>query len=123
MGYDKPIRSFTDLYAWQEAHKLVLQVYKLIRNFPIEEKYGLNDQLRRASVSISSNIAEGFGRKCVPEKVRFYYIAHGSLTEVQNQLLIARDVGYIDEVIFSEINNQLVLVQKLINGLIRSTKL
>jgi four helix bundle protein len=80
-------------------------------------------QLRRALISITSNIAEGFGRRSLKEKVQFYYIAAGSLTEVQNQLLIAKDLGYITTEEFKEAANLSVEVAKLLNGLISKSKL
>lgn len=116
------IRSFTDLYTWQESHKLVLQVYKSTKKFPREETYSLVDQMKRCSVSISSNIAEGFSRNSKKEKQQFYSMAKGSLTELQNQLLVARDVGYISKEEFDKISNQTVLVHKLLNGLVKSAQ-
>lgn len=116
------IKSFTDLNAWKEAHKLVLMVYKLTKVFPPEEKFDLTSQIRRAVVSISSNIAEGFSRNSSKEKIQFYYTARGSLTEVQNQLLIAKDLGYLDNEKFKEVASQTVIVSKLINGLIKSLR-
>ncbi len=78
----KKIRSFTDLVAWQEGHKLVLSVYILTKSFPQEELYSLTNQLRRAVVSITSNIAEGFNRKTLNDKSHFYIMAHGSVALV-----------------------------------------
>ena len=116
------IRSFTDLNAWKEGHKLVLIIYKTTRLFPSDEKFGLCSQIQRAAVSITSNIAEGFSRNSSKEKVQFYYTSLGSLTEIQNQLLIARDLGYINQQLFNDIALQTVVVSKLINGLIKSLK-
>jgi len=116
------IKSFTDLNAWKEAHKLVLIIYQITRNFPKEELFGLVNQIRRAAVSITSNIAEGFSRSSYKEKSQFYAVALGSLTEVQNQLLIARDLGYITKDKFIEIANMTVTVNKLLNGLIKKSK-
>jgi len=99
------ISSFTDLNTWKEAHKLVLQIYILTKKFPKEEAYSLTDQIRRCTVSISSNIAEGFSRQSKKEKLQFYYTSKGSLTELQNQILIARDVGYINKEEFSNSQN------------------
>lgn len=113
------IRSFTDLYAWQEGHKLVLQIYSITKEFPKDEMFGLVSQMRRAAVSITSNIAEGFSRNTSKDKVQFYSMAHGSLTELQNQLIIARDTEYINKEEFSKIANQTVTVHKLITGLKR----
>ncbi len=116
------IQSFTGLIAWQEAHKLVLLVYRVTQTFPKEESFGLTNQLRRAAVSISSNIAEGFSRKSAKEKSQFYRMALGSLTEVQNQILISRDIQYVAKKEFDDIAQQTVIVSKLINGLIKSAK-
>lgn len=113
------IKSFTDLYAWQEGHKLVLMIYKTTENFPNKETFGLTNQMRRASVSVTSNIAEGFSRNTSKDKVQFYSMAHGSLTELQNQLIIARDIKYINKEEFSKIANQTVTAHKLITGLKR----
>jgi len=116
------IKSFTDLNAWKEAHVLVLKIYELTKNFPKEEQFGLTNQLRRAVVSITSNIAEGFSRSSYKEKSQFYSIALGSLTEVQNQLIIARDLGYITTKEFSELADKTITVSKLLNGLIKKSK-
>lgn len=118
----KKIQKFTDLIAWQEGHKLVLLVYKEIKNFPAEEKFGLSDQMRRAAVSITSNIAEGFTKKSAKEKCQFYNTAKASLTELQNQILIAKDVKYSDKDSFLKIAEQSVLVNKLLSGLLKSTR-
>jgi four helix bundle protein len=118
----KKIKSFTDLNAWKEAHELVVAVYKITKNYPKEEIFGLVNQMRRCAVSISSNLAEGFTRQSIKEKIQFYSISLGSLVELQNQLLISNDpnIGYIDNSSFNEIANQAVIVQKLIYGLKRS---
>lgn len=113
------IRSFTDLNAWKEAHKLVLMIYKYIKDFPSDEKYGLIEQIRRAAVSVSSNIAEGFSRHSKLEKKHFYYQSLGSLTEIQNQLLISRDIGYLQRDKFNLLADQTISVSKLINSLIK----
>ncbi|MEX2028320.1 MAG: four helix bundle protein [Candidatus Curtissbacteria bacterium] len=117
------IRSFTDLTAWKEGHKLVLQIYSTTKRFPEQEKFGLTNQIQRCAVSITSNVAEGFSRRNKKEKTQFFYTALGSLTELQNQLLIARDLGYIKVEGFKELADQTVVVSKLLNGLIKSSKL
>lgn len=117
---DTKIKSFTDLNAWKEAHKLALVIYEITKNFPGEEKYSLVDQMKRCSISISSNIAEGFSRKGKKEKLQLYFTAKGSLTELQNQLLLARDVSYLEKNKFKTIAEQTVIVHKLINGIIKS---
>ena len=113
----KTIKSFSDLYAWQEGHKLVLKIYKIVKKFPKEETFALAAQMRRAAISTTSNIAEGFSRRTTKDKIQFYCIAQGSLTELQNQLVIARDVKYISKVEFNKIAKQTIMVHKLISGL------
>jgi len=116
------IQNFTDLVAWQKGHKLVLSVYRLTDSFPPTERFALANQMTRAVVSITSNIAEGFSRQGNREKIQFYYLALGSVTEVQNQLLIARDLGYITAKDHLQVTELTVEVHKLINGLIKSIK-
>lgn len=116
------IRSFTDLDAWQEGHKLVLMIYEVTKNFPKEEVFGLISQLRRCAVSITSNIAEGFSRQSYKEKLQFYSIALGSVTELQNQLLVAKDVHYLVSKDFTPLAEQSIKVHKIINGLIKKSK-
>lgn len=117
-----PITSFTQLQTWQKAHTFVIAIYNITDKFPRKEIYSLTDQLRRAATSITSNIAEGFSRQSKKEKVQFYFQSLGSLTEVQNQLLIARDVDYLESSQFSILANQSVIISKLLNGLIKSIK-
>lgn len=116
------ICSFTDLNTWKEGHQLVLMIYKTTKGFPKDELFSLTNQVRRCVVSITSNIAEGFSRQSYKEKIQFYYISQGSLTELQNQLIISRDVGYISDAKFKELFDQSVVVNKLLNGLIKSSK-
>jgi len=122
MEYKNKIQSFTDLEVWKEAHKLVLTIYQLTKDFPKEELFGLVSQMRRAAVSITSNIAEGFSRFSYKEKTQFYSMSHGSLTELQNQILIAKDVGYLGLENFRKLSDQSVIVHKLLNAFIRKTK-
>ncbi len=116
------IQRFTDLTVWQEGHNLVLLVYKRTKNFPSEEKFSLTNQVRRAAVSITSNIAEGFGRQSEKDRLHFYAMSRGSLLELQNQLLIARDIELLTPDDFTELSEQTIIVHKLLNGLIRSIK-
>lgn len=113
---------FTDLNTWQEGHKLVLLAYSATKKFPREEIFGLCDQLKRATVSITSNIAEGFSRSSFKEKVQFYSMSLGSLTEAQNQIIIAKDLKYISILEYNNIIDQIIIVSKLLNGLIKKTK-
>lgn len=118
----KPARNFRDILAWQAAYELTLAVYQATQNFPRSEDYGLTSQIKRASVSITSNIAEGFGRRGIKEKDNFYSIAHGSLTEVENQIIIARGVGYLSDVQFNDMTVMCVKTHKLLYGLRKANK-
>jgi len=118
----RKIKSFTDLDAWKKGHKLVLSIYEITKQFPQEERFTLTNHLRRAAISLTSNIAEGFSRSSYKEKSQFYSMALGSLSEIQNQVLIARDVGYITREETNEIAQQTVVVNKIINGLIKKSK-
>ena len=116
------IRSFTQLDAWKQGHQLVLSIYAYTKKFPKDELFGLVSQMRRASVSITSNIAEGFRRRTLKEKRQFFTTSLASLTEIQNQLLISRDVQYITNDAFNQLAVHSARVGKLINGLLRSLK-
>jgi len=116
------IRNFYDLEAWKKGHLLALNIYKMTKNFPREEIYGITSQLRRAASSIAANIAEGFARYHFKDKTKFYYNARGSVAEVQNFLLLAKDLSYIDLKTCNEFVEKANEISKLINGLIRSTK-
>ncbi len=119
---DEKIRSFTDLNVWKEGHQLVIDIYKISQKFPKEEMFGLTSQMRRAAVSITSNVAEGFGRQSYREKAQFYYHSHGSLTELKNQIIIAKDIEYITEKSFNDLAGQANIVHQLLQGLIKKTK-
>src|ERR1700728_1800618 len=96
MAISKPARTFQDLLVWQKAHQFVLGVYALTAAFPRQETYGLSLQMRRASVSIPANIAEGFRRRGKAEKARFMNIAEGSVEECRYFLILVKDLGYGD---------------------------
>ncbi|NTW29785.1 MAG: four helix bundle protein [Candidatus Moranbacteria bacterium] len=116
------IRSFTDLVAWQESHRLAVLIYKKTESFPKSEIFGITSQIRRAAVSVPSNIAEGFNRLSVKEKANFYTVAQGSVGELESQLLIARDIGFLKTADFRALADLAIQVHKLLVGLIRSTK-
>ena len=113
-------RAHHNLEAWQRALKLVKTIYSATASFPKSELYGLTSQMRRAAVSIPSNIAEGSARNTTPEFLRFLYIARGSLAELETQLLIARDLGYLKDA--EAPKNELYQVTALLDGLIKSLK-
>ncbi len=114
------IRNYRDLIAWQKAMDLVEGVYRISKRFPASERFGLLSQIRRAAVSIPSNIAEGQGRGATREFGQFLKIAYGSLREVETQLMISQRLGYAEE---SDVNKLLDVsaeVGRLINGLMKS---
>lgn len=116
------IQSFKDLEVWKEGHKLVLMIYEATKKFPKDEAYGLTSQMRRAIVSTTSNLSEGFGRATYRDKQHFYQIGLGSNIELQNQILIAKDVQYINEDIYLKLNVQAVKVEHICRGLIRKSQ-
>ena len=111
------VYSFEKLKVWQEAKKLVVDVYHLLDSFPKFEKYALCDQIRRAIVSVPSNIAEGSGRRSLKEQIHFLEISYGSLMETYNQLRIAIDLTYITEESVEAIKPSIDAVAKMINAL------
>ncbi len=117
---EKEIKNFYDLEAWQKGHLLVLEIYKITKNFPEEEKFGITSQIRRAAASITANIAEGFARFHFNDKIKFYLNSRGSAAEVQNFLLLTKDLGFINLDICKNLGSAAAEVRKLINGLIRS---
>ncbi len=113
------IQNFTDLEAWKVSHRLAIDVYQATKKFPKEELFGIVSQLRRAAVSVTSNLAEGFSRNSAKDKAQFYAIAKGSLTELESQLLICRDIAYLPVSEHQALEEQIRKANKLINGLIR----
>jgi len=116
------IKRFTDLKAWQSGQKLVVLIYELTKKFPSDEVFGLTNQIRRASISITSNIAEGFGRDSNPEKLHFYVMARGSANEVQSQLYAAKEIGYANGEEYEKCLQNADEAQRIIHGLIKATK-
>ena len=109
--------AFEKLKAWQESRNLVVIVYQLLDKFPKFEKYALCDQIRRSIVSVPSNIAEGSGRISPREQLQFYEISYGSLMEAYNQLILASDLKYIDNQNLKDIQPQIDVVARMLNGL------
>ncbi len=113
------IERFEDIQAWQEARKLVFNIYPICRTIETKRDFSLADQIKRASVSIMANIAEGFGRKGSKEFARYLFIAKASATEVQSHLYVALDQEYISKEKFDELYNDLEKIQKMISGFIK----
>ena len=115
-----------ELRSWKLGRKFVGRVYELTETFPTEEKFGLTAQLRRASVSVASNIAEGAGRKTLSDYLRFLYMARGSVKEIETQLILANDVGLITKTEWQTTNTALQglgkALQKHINSLERKPR-
>lgn len=122
MTGDKKIKTFTDLLVWQKGHEVVLDIYKITETFPRKEVFGLSSQMQRAAVSITINLAEGFSRKGFREKVQFFHTSLGSATELENQLIIARDLGYLTRDDYNVTIDKLTSAQKLLNAFIKKTK-
>jgi four helix bundle protein len=114
------IRDYRDLRAWQQARALVKSVYAVTRRFPKEELFGLAQQMRKAAVSVPSNVAEGYGRGSRKDYVRFLQIARGSLYEVQTQLLLAQDLGYLTVEQAEPVEHEVIQCCQLFHGLLRS---
>lgn len=107
---------------WQEAYKLALNVYEITKIFPGSEIYGLTSQIRRAVISVSANIAEGFNRQTRKEYLQFLYISRGSLQEIDFLLLLSKDLKYTKEAEYLKIKEKIDLIGKLLSGLIKSIK-
>lgn len=114
------VKSYRELETWQMAMQLVAEVYRVSKAFPKEELYGLTNQLRRAVVSVPSNIAEGQGRDSTKEFLHHLSIARGSLYEVETQLLIAQQLGYLSTAEAEKLTTISTSVARLLNGLARS---
>jgi four helix bundle protein len=108
--------SFEDLIVWQQAHAFVLKVYTTTSCFPKEELFCLTSQLRRAAVSVAANIAEGYRKTGVKDKLRFYNISEGSLEECRYYIILSRDLGYIDLPKYEEIYNTITSVSRLLTA-------
>ena len=117
------IKSYKDLLIWQKGIKIVILVYKLVKVFPKEELYALTSQIKRASVSIPSNIAEGFGRNTDKSFSHFLDISRGSLYELETQLFIAKELGFfVDEILYNEILSHVQEESKMINSFSKTLK-
>jgi four helix bundle protein len=117
-----PVRCYRDLVAWQRSIELVTEIYLSTRSFPDNERFGLTAQIRRAAVSIPSNIAEGQGRCTTGEFRQFLGHARGSLLEVETQLVIARNLGFLDEQNHTVLFERVAEIGRILNGLINSLK-
>jgi four helix bundle protein len=114
------LKNYRDLNVWQRAYRLCLEIYKATKTFPKDEQYNLTSQIRRAAVSIPSNIAEGYGRKTTPDYIRSLYISYGSICELETQIMIAGDLEYISREIMVKIQEDIREVERMLKALIKS---
>lgn len=113
------MRNFQEIIAWQRSHQLTLKVYFHTNSFPSAETYGLTSQMRRSASSIPTNIAEGCGRNSDAEMKRFLVISTGSCSELEYQLILAKDLQYISENLFKELHQEIILIRKMIFSFIK----
>ena len=114
------LKNYKDLNVWQKAYQLCLEIYKATKGYPKDEVYGLTSQMRRSSVSIPCNIAEGYGRKSRPEYIQFLYIAYGSTCELATQIMLSEDLGYIKGEGTKLIHDHIEEVERMLMALIKS---
>ena len=116
------MKTFKDLRVWQKSHQLTLEIYKITDNFPTEEKFSLISQLRRASVSVTSNLVEGFKRQTIKDKLHFYNMAEGSLEELKYQIVLSHDLHFINQEAFNNVYSIAEEVGKLLYRWVESQK-
>ncbi|MCU0645970.1 MAG: four helix bundle protein [bacterium] len=116
------MKDFRKLNVWEKGHLLALEVYNATRSFPKDELYGLTSQMRRASVSIPSNIAEGCGRGSDAELSRFCQISMGSASELEYQILLSRDLGYLEDPLYEKLTNMVIEVKRMLTSFIQKIR-
>lgn len=114
------LKNLKELKVWQKAYQLCLEIYGATRRFPKEEIYGLTSQIRRSAVSIPSNIAEGYERKTVGEYIQSLYIAYGSNCELETQILLSGDLGFVERGDLLKLQKEIGDVERMLKGLIKS---
>jgi four helix bundle protein len=119
-GSREMLKNYKELKVWEKSYQFCLAIYRITQEYPRSETYGLISQMRRAALSIPSNIAEGYGRKTTPEYLRFLYIAYGSVCELETQVLISGDLGYLKGESLSKFKEDLIEVERMLNALIKS---
>ena len=118
------MRSFERFWVkvWERAHNLTLAVYKLTRDFPKEELYGLTSQIRRSSTSIPTNIAEGCGRDSQAEMIHFFLVSMGSSSELEYQIILAHDLHFLDDALYEQLISELIELRRMLNAYIQKLK-
>lgn len=114
------LKNYKELIVWQKAYSLCLEIYRTTKRFPKEEIYGLSSQIRRASISIPCNIAEGYGRKTTQDYIRFLYIAYGSICELETQMSLSGDLGYIEVDKLKILQEFIGEIERMLKALIKS---
>ncbi|AZA53186.1 four helix bundle protein [Chryseobacterium sp. G0201] len=114
--------NFKELLVWQKSINFVTEIYRTTESFPKDETFGLKSQIRRASVSIPSNIAEGNSRRSKPDYLQFLKISRGSCAEVETQLIISKNLNFLNENEYLQLNQNIIEISKMLNGLINSLK-
>ena len=114
------LKNYRDLKVWQKSYRLCLDLYRITKIFPKEERYGLTSQIRRSAVSIPSNIAEGYGRKTTADYLRSLYIAYGSVCELETQVLLSGDLNYVNKEYLKALKDDTEEVERMLKALIKS---
>lgn len=114
------LKNYKELNVWQKSYQFCLEIYKITMSFPKEERYGLTSQIRRAAVSVPSNIAEGYGRKTTKEYIQALYIAYGSNSELETQIMLSGDLGYINAKNLEKLQKDIGDIERMLKGLISS---
>ena len=114
------LKNYRELIVWQKSYQLCIQIYKITKDFPKEEKFGLTSQIRRAAVSVPSNIAEGYERRTTPDYIRALYVAYGSHCELETQILLSGDLGYIKVEDMKKLREDIGEVERMLKALIKS---
>jgi four helix bundle protein len=116
------LKNYRELKVWQKSFELCKSIYKITKKFPRKEQYSLTSQIRKSAISIPSNIAEGYGRGTTKEYIHFLYIAYGSICELETQILLSKDFGYISEEDKNDLLEKVKEVERMLHALIKSLK-
>ena len=119
-GSSEMLKNYKELNVWQKSYEFCLKVYRITAKFPNEERYGLSSRIRRSAVSISSNIAEGYGRKTTLDYIRMLYISYGSVCELETQILLAGDLGFIEIGELGTAKKDIAEIERMLKALIKS---
>ena len=119
-GSSEVLKNYKELKVWKKAYQLCIKIYKITKGFPKEERYGLTSQMRRAAVSVPSNIAEGYGRKTTQEYILALYIVYGSNCELETQILLSGDLGFIKSDDVKNLQRDMGDIERMLKALIKS---